>query len=468
MGPVTRRVGWLLVIAVGLAGCGTDQGIEPADPPDSIRFVAGRTATDTIGAELVQALVVEVPGAPAGTVIRFEAGSPPGGGPAALVAPLGSNGFVRELVDTLETTPRASVRIKLGGDLGIGTVVITVPEYGLRDSASYTITPGRAALVLAAPRDTAVFPGASYRVRWVAYDRAGHEVPDLVDFSAADANVTMVGDLATAGPIGRGRIAARSRSTGVTDTVYLNAVPDGILAAFAPQGLLLFHPNGAVVQQWPTPAGGGAFTADWSPDGQELAADVAVGALRIISLDGTTRFPTSAPNSLELYPDYSSDGRWIYFSRGDTSGFSIHRIRPDGTGDTTIVALSGSDVAPAISPDGRKLVYTVTGPDQLRIYDLVTKASSVLAPKGHTASWSPDGARLAYWNDGDVWVMNADGTGARALVQGQRYDLGLDWSPDGKWIVARSGAIDLIDSQAGGFVRLGFAAGWLGGTWKPR
>lgn len=99
---------------------------------------------------------------------------------------------------------------------------------------------------------------------------------------------------------------------------------------------------------------------------------------------------------------------------------------------------------------------------------MLTKTSSVLAPRGHTAAWSLDGTRLAFLNNGDVWVMNADGAGTRALTQGPHYDLGLSWSPDGKWIVAREALIDLVDAQAGGFLRLGYTSGYLGATWKPR
>ncbi|MEZ4457857.1 MAG: DPP IV N-terminal domain-containing protein [Gemmatimonadales bacterium] len=132
------------------------------------------------------------------------------------------------------------------------------------------------------------------------------------------------------------------------------------------------------------------------------------------------------------------------------------------------MAISGSDVALRPSPDGRWLVYTVAGPDQLRRYDMATHTSTALAPRGHTAAWSPDGTRIAFWNAGDIWIMNADGTGVRALTEGQRYDLGIDWSPDGRWIVARSGLVDLVDAVGGGFLRLGYTTGYLGATWKPR
>src|SRR2546430_12368545 len=46
--------------------------------------------------------------------------------------------------------------------------------------------------------------------------------------------------------------------------------------------------------------------------------------------------------------------------------------------------------------------------------------------------WSPDGTRLAFGHAGRLWVMNADGTGRRAVATGATG--GAGWSPDGRWL----------------------------------
>jgi dipeptidyl aminopeptidase/acylaminoacyl peptidase len=56
------------------------------------------------------------------------------------------------------------------------------------------------------------------------------------------------------------------------------------------------------------------------------------------------------------------------------------------------------------------------------------------------ASWSPGGTRLVFTryatdpNDGDLWLINADGTGLRQLTAGSADDFQATWSPDGSRI----------------------------------
>src|SRR3954471_22053367 len=70
------------------------------------------------------------------------------------------------------------------------------------------------------------------------------------------------------------------------------------------------------------------------------------------------------------------------------------------------------------------------------------------------AAWSPDGRRVAFRvgpdGDSEIWVVDADGTGAHAITdtpndpagasaaEQQRYSSQPSWSPDGQRIVFRS------------------------------
>ena len=52
------------------------------------------------------------------------------------------------------------------------------------------------------------------------------------------------------------------------------------------------------------------------------------------------------------------------------------------------------------------------------------------------ASWSPDGKKIAFHSDrdgnGEIYVMNADGSEQRNLTKNAANDSSPSWSPDGK------------------------------------
>lgn len=92
--------------------------------------------------------------------------------------------------------------------------------------------------------------------------------------------------------------------------------------------------------------------------------------------------------------------------------------------------------------------------------------------KGHTATlpeWSPDGTKILFTVDTEIWVMNADGSSQRQLTHdANRVSEEASWSPDGNKIVfdrcsfpfgQRRCSIDVMNADGTGVTKL------VGGDW---
>lgn len=98
------------------------------------------------------------------------------------------------------------------------------------------------------------------------------------------------------------------------------------------------------------------------------------------------------------------------------------------------------------SPDGKQIAYQVgyysvkenKGHQVLCTIDangknnrqLTTAATSETAP-----AWIDQGRRIAYLSEGEIWAMNADGTGRQQLTKADGSIEGFKFSPDGKKVI---------------------------------
>ena len=110
-----------------------------------------------------------------------------------------------------------------------------------------------------------------------------------------------------------------------------------------------------------------------------------------------------------------------------------------------VLGYGGAD----ISHDGTRVAYLALGPSftsELRVLDVSNGAITVLEPNARSPRWSSQGDRVAYLVpsggysdlDGFAVVTNANGTGRRDLGSAV-FSVGLAWSPDGKYLLGRSG-----------------------------
>jgi len=159
-------------------------------------------------------------------------------------------------------------------------------------------------------------------------------------------------------------------------------------------------------------------------------------------------------------PAFSPDGARIAF-RSDREGGGVYLMDPDGGRPTRLV---GDGFNPAWSPDGMIVAYatestvdpmTRAGFSELWTVDVASQEPRrITAADAAQPSYSPDGARLAYWSmtddasQGQIWTVPANaGTAVQATsTPGGVYDWNPVWSPNGTaiyFISNRSGSMDI-------------------------
>jgi Tol biopolymer transport system component len=104
----------------------------------------------------------------------------------------------------------------------------------------------------------------------------------------------------------------------------------------------------------------------WSPDGRVLAFDGAKpdSPVRIWTVDTEGGTPRQLTHGLggQTVPNWSRDGRWIYFSNHGQSGRDIWRVRATG-GQPEQVTRGGSGFVSYETSDGTGLIYQAKNGD---------------------------------------------------------------------------------------------------------
>jgi Tol biopolymer transport system component len=205
--------------------------------------------------------------------------------------------------------------------------------------------------------------------------------------------------------------------------------------------------DGGDVRNLGTP-GWGDKRASWSPDGTQIAYDSWHFPQRdfdiwVMNADGSGKRQLTTSPLRDVLPAWSPTGEWIAFSRKRAHSLAenLWVIRPDGTGEHVYArGASGG----AWSPDGRRLAYSRGGHLYVGRRRLTHSRSYDGAGAG---AWSLDGRRILFtrWpvgKFGDIYVIDVKTGRTRQLTSARGDDTDASWSPNGRQIV--------FDSTRGG------------------
>ncbi len=215
------------------------------------------------------------------------------------------------------------------------------------------------------------------------------------------------------------------------------------------------------------PVSGNVTGFSLSPNGKEIAF-VTRGEIFVTSVDGPqTKRITNTPQQ-ERMVQWSPDGRSLIYAAERNNSWDIYKTsivskdEPYFYASTVlkeepVIATAAEEYQPKYSPDGKEIAY-VENRNILKVYNIASKQSRTVLPKGRNYSysdgdwdfnWSPNSQWLVSddqdgsWFSGNVALIKADGSKGIQHPLPSGFGQGnVKWAWNGKalcWVNAKEG-----------------------------
>jgi TolB protein len=168
----------------------------------------------------------------------------------------------------------------------------------------------------------------------------------------------------------------------------------------------------------------------------------------------------------------------IVFVSGVGQNRDLYIMDYDGRNTKRLTSHRSLLLSPHCSSDGTKIVFSSDKVWKQDIYvlSLIPRIEERRLTHAlrldQSPEWSPDGGRIAYSENGDIFVSNPDGSGALNLTHNPAIEVSPTWSPDGRQIAFvsnRSGVpqIYVMNSDGSNIRRITSGSYDTDPSWSP-
>jgi WD40 repeat protein len=453
-GSGSRRLGWLLALAIACSGGGPTS---PDPDPPAVATVTIAPASVPVSVGSTQQLTVTLRD-PAGNVL-----------------------VGRSVTWTSSDDVMATVdAMGLVRGLAPGQVTITATSEGRTGTAVVTVAtpPAAVATVAVSPASSTVDPGATQQLTATLRDEAGNVlVGRVITWTTSDFTVATVDATGLVQGVSPGEVTITAASEGQNGAAAVTVTRPPVTGAKivfntdrdGNDEIYIMNPDGTgLLNLTRNPATDSQPT--WSPDGSRIAFSSNRDGnfeIYVMNADGSNLERLTTYPRHDGFPSWS--GSRIAFVREmesiELGAYEVFVMNSDGT-DPINLTHNNPDflLGLSFSRDGTKIAFTSDRDLEIAFeelwYEIFVMNADGSNPVNVTNTdnaedgfpeWSPDGSRIAFHSDRDrgggdpgpssgfeIYLMDADGSNVVRLTQNMAGDFSPSWSPDGFNLVFES------------------------------